>query len=168
MIRVLITAVEILFCFLLQSSVFPKIALANVVPDLLMILVVTVAFTRGVFPGMFTGLAAGLLVDCCLGDVIGLYGILYMFIGFVNGYTNRFYDSDDYIMPVALIGISELVFSFFYYIFEFLLRGRLNIGYYAYRLMLPKVVYTVVMGVFFYKLFHSIHKGLLAPRKKED
>lgn len=167
MIRVLVTLIQILICFLLQSTVFPSFELANVVPDLLMILIVTVAYTRGIFPGMFTGLACGLLLDCTIGDVIGLYGILYMFIGYINGYANKIYDREDYTIPLLLIAASEFVYCFFYYVAEFLLRGRLNIGYYAYRIMLPKVIYTVLVGILFYKLFHMIHLGLTKISNKE-
>lgn len=168
MIRILVIGIEIILSFLLQSTVFPNIRLAGVVPDILMILVVTTAYTRGIYPGLFTGLFAGLLVDFMYGDVIGICALLYMFIGFLNGYSNKIYDRDDYAIPLILIAASEFVYSFLYYVLEFLLRGRLNIGYYAYRIMLPKVIYTVLMGVIFYKLFHMIHVGISKLLKKEE
>lgn len=168
MIRILVIGIEIILSFLLQSTVFDHIRLAGVVPDILMILVVTTAYTRGTYPGLFTGLFAGLLVDFMYGDVIGICALLYMFIGFLNGYSNKIYDRDDYAIPLILIAVSEFVYSFLYYVLEFLLRGRLNIGYYAYRIMLPKVIYTVLMGVIFYKLFHMIHVGISKLLKKEE
>ncbi len=168
MIRILVIGIEIILSFLLQSTVFDHIRLAGVVPDILMILVVTIAYTRGTYPGLFTGLFAGLLVDFMYGDVIGICALLYMFIGFLNGYSNKIYDRDDYAIPLILIAVSEFVYSFLYYVLEFLLRGRLNIGYYAYRIMLPKVIYTVLMGVIFYKLFHMIHVGISKLLKKEE
>ena len=168
MIRILVIGIEVILSFLLQSTVFDHIRLAGVVPDILMILVVTIAYTRGTYPGLFTGLFAGLLVDFMYGDVIGICALLYMFIGFLNGYSNKIYDRDDYAIPLILIAVSEFVYSFLYYVLEFLLRGRLNIGYYAYRIMLPKVIYTVLMGVIFYKLFHMIHVGISKLLKKEE
>lgn len=168
MIRILVIGIELIICFLLQSSVFPHFELAGVVPDFLMILVVTTAYTRGVIPGLFTGLFAGLLVDFCIGDLIGLYGLLYMIIGFLCGYSNKFYDRDDYIIPLVLTGISEFVYCFLYYIFEFLLRGRLNVGFYMYHVILPRVIYTVFIGVLLYKLLHMIHMGITKLLKKEE
>lgn len=168
MIRIIVTLIEILICYLLQSSVFPAFELANVVPDLLMILIVSNAYQRGVFPGMFTGLLCGLMVDCATGSVIGLYGLLYMFIGYLNGFSNKIYDHEDYTIPMVLIAVSEFAYCFFFYIFEFLMRGRLNVGYYLFRIALPKVIYTVLAGIVFYKLFHMIHHGLLRLLRKED
>lgn len=168
MIRILVIGIELVLSFLLQSAVFPHAELAGVVPDILMILVVTTAYTKGIYLGLFTGLFAGLLVDFMYGDVIGICALLYMFIGYVNGYSNKIYDRDDYTIPLILIALSEFVYSFFYYILEFLMRGRLNLGYYAYRIMLPKVIYTLVMGVIFYKLFLMVHVGISKLLKQED
>lgn len=167
MIRIIVTLIEILICFLLQSSVFPSFALANVTPDLLMVLTVANAYQLGIIPGMFTGLFAGLIVDFTLGNVIGLYGMMYMIIGYLNGYAHKIYDKEDYTIPVVLIAVSEFVYNLMYYIFEFLLRGRLNIGYYTFRLSLPKVIYTVVAGILLYKLFNMIHIGLYRLKHKE-
>lgn len=167
-VRIIVVGIQIVICFLLQSSVFPHFELAGVVPDLLMVLVVATAYTRGIFPGMFTGLFAGLLVDFCFGDVIGIYGLLYMFIGYLNGYSNKIYDRDDYTIPMILIAVSEFVYCFLYYVVEFLLRGRLNLGFYMYRIMLPRVIYTVLIGVIFYKLFHMVHVGLSRLMQKEE
>ena len=73
-IRFILVIIEILLFYLLQTSVFPYFALAGVVPDLLMILTVSVAFTRGRIQGMLTGLAAGLLMDFCFSSIVGFYG----------------------------------------------------------------------------------------------
>lgn len=168
MIRFVVTLIEILICFLLQSSVFPAFELANVVPDIMMILIVATAYQRGIFSGMFTGLFCGLMVDCVMGSVIGLYGLLYMVIGFLNGYSNKIYDHEDYTIPIVLIAVSEFVYCFFFYVVEFLMRGRLNVGYYMFRIGLPKVIYTVLVGIVFYKLFHMVHHGLMRLLRKED
>lgn len=168
MIRILVTLIEILICFLLQSTVFPNFALANVIPNVMMILIVANAYSRGVFSGMFTGLICGLMVDSLYGNVIGLYGILYMVIGYLNGYSNKIYDKEDVTIPLVLIALSEFVYCFFYYVFEFLMRGRLNVGYYMFRIGLPSVVYTVLAGIFFYKIFNLLHLKLLRLRYKEE
>lgn len=168
MIQIVVTLIEILICFLLQSSVFPNLALANVVPNVMMILIVANAYSKGIFSGMFTGLICGLMVDCMYGDVIGLNGILYMVVGYLNGYSRKIYDKEDVTIPLVLIAVSEFVYCFFYYVFEFLMRGRLNIGYYMFRIGLPSVIYTVVVGIICYKLFNIIHLKLLRLKYKEE
>lgn len=168
MIQIIITFIEIIICFLLQSAVFPHFALANVVPDVMIILIVANAYRRGIFSGMFTGLFCGLLVDCMFGSVIGLYGILYMVIGYLNGYSSKIYDKEDVTIPLVLIAVSEFVYCFFYYVFEFLMRGRLNIGYYMFRIGLPSIIYTVLVGILLYKLFNWISIVISRIGNKEE
>ena len=158
--RILIYIIEILICFLIQSSMFHYIALANVMPNLLLILIVSTAYMRGRISGLLLGFFCGLLVDISFGNVIGLYAIFYMVIGYLNGYTNKFYSSDDYTLPIILVAISNFMYGFFYYVIEFLLRNRLNFLYYLRRIILTEMIYTVAVSIVLYKLLHIINKRL--------
>lgn len=159
--RLIVYIIEILICFIIQSAMFHYIALADIMPNLLLILVVSTAYMRGRIPGMFVGLFCGLLVDFMYGSyVVGLCALLYLVIGYFVGFTNRFYSNDDYTLPLIIIAVSDFVNGFLYYIFEFLLRSRLNFLFYLRRLILPEIVYTVAVSVFLYKLLHMINNRL--------
>ncbi len=159
--RLIVYILEILICFVLQSSMFHYIQLAGIMPNLLLILVVSYAYMRGRMTGLMLGLFCGLLVDFMYGSyVVGLYALLYMLIGYFIGYTNKVYSSDDYTLPIIFIAVSDFVYGFFYYVFEFLLRGRLNFPFYLRRLIIPEIIYTVAVSIFLYKLLHMINKRL--------
>lgn len=168
MIRIIITLIEIIICYLLQSAVFSHLQLANVVPDLLMVLVVSCAFQKGIFHGMFTGFFAGLLTDLMTGNVVGVCALIYMGIGYLCGYSNKIYDDDDYTIPVLMFIAAEFLYCFTYYVFTFLLRGRLSVGYYMYRIGLARTVYTAVVGILLYMVLKVIHKGLIRIEQKEE
>jgi len=159
-IRILVYLIEIIVCFVLQSSMFHYISLVNVMPNLLIILVVSHAYMRGRMTGLLMGFFSGLLVDIFYGNIIGLYALIFMLIGYVMGYVNKVYSPDDYTFPIFMVAISSFLYDFFYYVFEFLLRGRLNFVYYLRRIMLPEILYTVLVSVFLYKLLHMINKKL--------
>lgn len=165
--RILTIAVLILTCFLMQTTIFQALALANVVPNLLLILTVAFGYMRGEKEGLYIGFCCGLLADCVYGDVVGLYAFTYMIVGYLNGFVNKMYYSDDIVIPVALVAASDLVYNFFYYVFEFLLRSRLNFFFYFRRVMLPEVIYTVLVSVLFYKLFHMINNWLETMEQRE-
>ena len=74
--RFIITAVTVLLCFLLQTTIFQGIALAGEVPNLILIVVVAVAYMRGRKEGMYVGFASGMLVDLIYGDLIGMNAVL--------------------------------------------------------------------------------------------
>lgn len=168
MIRILFGFLQLIICFLLQSTVMPAISMAGVVPDLLLILVITVAYTRGQISGMLTGLAAGLLTDVCFNDMIGLCALFYLCIGYFAGYSKKIYDERDYTLPLLMILVGEFVYSFAYYIAFFLLRSRTEFGYYFVHLILPRMVYTVLTAVLLYPLFHGLHRWLLCRVEKEE
>ena len=90
-----------------------------------------------------------------------------MLIGYINGFVNKMYYSDDIIIPVVLVAASDFIYDFLYYVFEFLLRGRLNFFFYLRRIMLPELIYTVLLSVLFYKLFHTINSWLEKMEKRE-
>ena len=168
MIRVLLVLVELILCFLLQSTVMPAISMAGVVPDLLLILVVTVAYTRGRIPGMLTGFAAGLLTDIYFHEMVGLCALFYLCIGYLAGYSQKIYDERDHMLPLVMITAGEFVYSFAYYIAYFLLRSRTEFGYYFVHLILPRMVYTVLIAVVLYPLLHGVHRLLVRFVEKEE
>ena len=154
-IRILAVIAEAVILYVLQSSVFTSFALAGVVPDLLLILVVSVAFMRGRIPAMFPGLICGLMIDCTYVSFMGLFAFMYLLIGYLAGFLHRFYDENDYTIPLILVGVSELFYNLMYYLFFYLLQGKLNVGFYMFRFMFPKVIYTVLIAILLYKLLNS-------------
>ena len=168
MIRIAVVFLELIFCFLLQSTVMPAVSLAGVVPDLLLIVVITVAYTRGRLPGMFTGFAAGLLTDFCFGEMVGLCALFYLCIGYLAGYSQKIYDERDYWFPMLMMAVGEFLYSFVYYVAYFLLRSRTEFGYYFLHLILPRMVYTVLFAALLYPFFHWIHRLILRHEDKEE
>ncbi len=165
--RLIVYILEIIILFVLQSAAFHYFKLADIMPNLLLILVISTAHMRGKMTGMTMGFFTGILVDLMFASyVIGLSALLYLAIGYLAGYTNKVYSNDDYTLPIALIGIGDLVYGFFYYVFEFLLRGRLNFLYYLRRFIVPEIIYTIAVSVLLYKLLHMINNRL--ARKTEE
>lgn len=165
--RLIVYTIELLVCFVLQSSAYRYFQLADIMPNLILILVVSTAYMRGRNAGMLLGFFSGLLVDLMYGSyvigtysLIGVHALLYLLIGYFLGYTNKFFSNDDYTLPLILIGGSEFIYKFLYYVIEFLLRGRLNFLLYLRRYILPEIVYTVAISIFLYKLLHMINKRL--------
>ena len=153
-IRILFVIFQVLVLYILQTSVFTSFALAGVVPDLLIILVVSVAFMRGRTPAVLTGLLCGLMIDFTYADFIGLFAIMYMTVGYLAGFTHRIYDEDDYTIPLIMVGSAELFYNLLYFILFYFFSGKLNIGYYLVHFMFPRVIYTVLVSIVLYRLLN--------------
>lgn len=168
MIRIAVVFLELILCFILQSTVMPAISLAGVVPDLLLIVIITVAYTKGRIAGLLTGFAAGLLTDVCFHEIVGVCALVYLCIGYVAGYSQKIYDERDYMLPMLMMAVGGFLFSFAYYVIYFLLRSKTEFGYYFIHLILPRMVYTVLAAAVLYPFFHWIHRLLLRYVDKEE
>lgn len=151
-VRFIIIIVELLVCYVLQSSVWSSMTLNNVVPDLLMVVVVAVAYLKGSNAGIIYGFCAGLLLDLTYGTHLGFFALLYLLMGCLAGTVHKFYRKDDNITPLLIIAACIFFSQSAYYVIEFMLRGRLEYGFYFINIILPKIVYTVLIASVLYKL----------------
>ncbi len=158
--RVIVIALLIITSFVLQTTVFNFHDLTGVSPDLLMIITMSFGIMRGRREGMLTGFFCGMLYDIFYGTLMGPYMFLYMVIGYVNGFFHKNYLMEDVMFPVFIITVDEFVKEFIVYIFAFLLRNRLETGYYILHFILPKTFYTVLMTVIIYRIYVRINKYL--------
>jgi rod shape-determining protein MreD len=166
--RGIIYFIEIIICLVLQSSLYPFISLANVMPNLLIILVVSTAYMRGKTTGMIIGFFSGLLLDILYGNLIGLYALFQMLIGYIAGFANAIYSEDDYTLPLVFVAIGDFIYQFLYYVFEFLLRGKLDFPYYFRTIIVPEIIYTVAAATIVYKLLHMVNHRLIRDENKEE
>lgn len=158
--RTIVTALTVFVCFLLQTSVFKFFKLANIAPNLLIILVSSVAVMRGQKEGMLVGFFSGLLLDIFYGSLLGGFAFIYMMFGFIDGFFHKIYYSDDSFLPVIMIGVNDLVYGFIMYILCGLLNNHLKIFYYIKSIILPEIVYTVAVGLVMYQILLRINDWL--------
>ncbi|MCR4891959.1 MAG: rod shape-determining protein MreD [Lachnospiraceae bacterium] len=159
--RKILELILIIITFVLQCTLYRVIALGGIVPNLLILLTSSFGFIRGRREGMFVGFFAGLFTDLLFGNgVLGLYMLIYIWIGYLNGLFSRLFYPDDLKYPVLLIGISDLIFGFVSYVLTFLLRSRLSFTYYFTRIMLPELVYTIVATLLLYRFILSFETAL--------
>lgn len=163
--RFIIQLVIILICFLLQTALFRYLDLANIVPNLLLIPTVSFGMMRGRKEGMLVGFFSGLLLDIFFGAVIGPYALLYMYLGYINGFFHRVYYMEDILLPMLMVGANDLVYNVIVYIVAYLLRNRLDIGFYALHVILPEIIYTMIMTLILYKPLVKINRWL---KRKEE
>ena len=158
--RVLVQLAIIILSFLLQTSVFRYLTLTGIVPNILLIPTVSFGMMRGRKEGMLVGFFSGLLLDLMFGKVIGPYALLYMYLGYINGFFHRVYYMEDILLPMLMVGGNDLIFGIIVYIITYLLRGRLELAYYLIHVILPEMIYTMILTLFLYKPLVKINLWL--------
>lgn len=164
--RKIASIICIVLALLLQTTIFRKLALSDVVPNLLLVVTVTYGYLRGRTSGLLIGFLCGLLLDCAYGSVIGLYAFIMMSIGFVIGFCQKVYFRNSLVLPLVLITSSDFIYSIYLYVTEFLMRGKLHFGFYFIHRILPEVVYTALVGIVVYRLMGVLEKWISQKREE--
>lgn len=153
-------------CFLLQTTLFQALSFASISPNLLIIVTASFGFMRGKKEGLWIGFFSGLLLDIFSGSILGFYALLYMYIGYINGCFRKMFFPEDIKLPMVLIAGSDLASNFVIYILRFFFRGKFQIGYYLFHIILPELVYTMLITIFLYFVILKINQRLEVIEKR--
>ena len=158
--RFLVSALFVILCFILQTTVFKELAFGGIVPNLLMIITSSFGFMRGEKTGLLMGFFCGLFADIFFGNVLGLNALIYMYIGYLNGKFNPVFYPEDIKLPLALILGSDFLYGIVNYVILFLMRGRFQMKYYFMSIILPEMVYTILVTLLLYPVVLWLNKKL--------
>ena len=166
--RIICSFIMMIILYLIQTTIFNKIAIAGIKPNVVIILVVFIGYKYGKIPGMIMGFFMGLFLDLTEADYVGYYAVIYLTIGYLMGFGNKLYNGDFNLIPVGLIGVSDLMLNFMIFITGFLLRNRLDLPYYVIRIILPEAVYTMIVAALFYRIIDAVYLKLEAIGKGDE
>ena len=121
---------------------------------------------RGKKEGLIIGFFCGLLLDIFTGSVLGFYALIYMYIGYMNGFFRKLFYPEDIKLPMLLIAGSDLSCNLVIYFFMFLFRGKFQFTYYLQDIIIPELVYTMVVTIFLYFAILKINQKLESIEKR--
>ena len=109
----------------LQTTVLTKMTLLGVIPQLLFVAVVSLAFLEGPGVGVVVGFAAGLLLDFLLPlSIVGLTALVYTLVGFGVGSFRQYAPNNTVWMPVLAVAISSMVAEGSYAVLSIMMGAR--------------------------------------------
>ncbi|MCR4596662.1 MAG: rod shape-determining protein MreD [Lachnospiraceae bacterium] len=165
--KVIIAVLMVWLTFILQSSVFSRINIGGIVPNLMIILTACFGFMEGELAGLLVGFGCGMLTDVFFGSFNGFYALIYMYLGYMNGkFCNIFYP-EDVKLPLALIISTDLLYGLSCYVFLFLLRGRFEMGFYFGHIIVPEVIVTMIMTLVMYPVILFIHNKVYVINRQQ-
>ncbi len=165
MIKKIVAILIIIIAYVLQTTLFQVLELADVAPNILLIITVTYAYLRGRTSGILIGFICGLLLDAQFESVVGLYALALMTIGYLVGFCKKIYFRNSILLPIILIMGSDFIYGLYCYITGFMMRGRLNFGFCLMYRILPEMIYTTLVGCVIFMLLIKLEN--LLNRRKE-
>ncbi len=149
--RILLYVVSLVLAFLIQTSVMPLIPFLSASPNLLLILTFSIGFIHGDLPGMIYGLGAGLLLDLFYSGPFGFYSLIFVIIGYINGFFCNVYYEEYITLPMIMCVVNEFIYHVYIYVFRFLIRGKYDIPYYVTHVVLPAIVFSLMVTLILYR-----------------
>ncbi len=171
--RILTGIVAVFLFFLIQSSVFKHLAYIGALPNLLLILTVSYGYLRGEQSAMIVGFFSGLLLDIFGMNVLGLYALIYVYLGYLAGTCHTWYEPVDFRIPLAMIFAGDLCVLLLEFVLFFVLNGDFGFRYYLTGKALPELAATMILSIPVYPLLLWIEERFVnvdpaEKKKKED
>ena len=148
--RFLPTAAAILGAALLQVGLAPYLAIGGVVPNILLIVVVTLALVEGPMPGATAGFAAGLIFDLLGSGPVGPMALVLAVTGFMAGLLHEHMFAEGWLLPLTVLAIASLGSSLAYGIILDVLGvgGPFLLTFFT--KMLPEAIYDTALALLVY------------------
>ena len=154
MLRVAVTTLLLVTAVLLETALFPFVALVGFRPNLLLLVVVGIALADGAMSGLRVGFAAGMLTDLMVDQApVGLAALVFTGVGYVIGLARPYLAPDSLTAPILLAFVSGLLGTAGYGVLSILLgdervTGALlvqaSVSVALYNTLLAPIVFGVV------------------------
>lgn len=108
---------------ILQATLFPRLPVFGVTPDLVLVMVVSIALLQGSMAGCITGFTGGMLADLLLVAPKGLSALVYLLVGYGAGSIRLIGQPAGIIAPMVGVFASSVAASACYAVLMALL-GR--------------------------------------------
>ncbi|HOJ49559.1 MAG TPA: rod shape-determining protein MreD [Spirochaetota bacterium] len=147
----------ILFSIFIIIYLFDFLKIKNVRPDIVLIIVIYIAYRKGAFSGEITGFFAGLAEDFIYSTLFGAYSFSKFITGYITGKIITNFIIDNFFVQFFIILIVTLINNI---IFMSAILVFTNVSFVDYlgSVFWLKIIYTSVVGVFLWYLLEYFEK----------
>ena len=139
--------IALLLAAILQVSIAPHLAIGVVVPNLLLLVVVTLALTEGPNAGCVVGFFAGLLLDLLGAGPIGLWALVLCMVGYLAGLMEANLFAEGWLLPVTVVLLAGLSAEVAYGIMLGVVGVGIDFWSAFVKTMLPGSLYNTVLAI---------------------
>ncbi|MBN2899451.1 MAG: rod shape-determining protein MreD [Clostridia bacterium] len=138
--------------FILHSTLFQFLRIYGIMPNISLIFIVVFS---AIFPekeGLILAVMLGAFQDIFLSMTLGINLLIYVPIAFVIHALEDSLFKDNFLTPVAFLGVSTIFYYLAYFSFMYFLDG--NVVFKPYLIVgFKEMVYNIAVGVFVYSKF---------------
>ncbi len=144
---------------ILQASVFSDVVILGGTPDLLLVVLVSIALLRGPLVGAGAGFAAGLILDTATLQTLGVTSLLLTLAGYWIGRYGETTGRDRAHAPFLSVAVITYLYLLGSLIFHYVLGEPAPAG----RVLLDTAVQTIALNLILTWPVYRLTRWLLAP-----
>lgn len=144
------TAGALLIAMVLQVMLAPHMAIRGIMPNFLLLVVITLSFVEGPSAGAVAGFTAGLILDLLSTGPIGAWALVLSTAGYSGGMLQENLFAEGWLLPVTVAIIAGLMADFSYLIVVTILGVGPAFWESLVRTVLPRAVYNAVLVMLAY------------------
>ncbi|MBT9171786.1 MAG: hypothetical protein DDT21_00159 [Syntrophomonadaceae bacterium] len=168
MMACLLVAVLFVAGIAVQTSVLALLVPGGVHPDILLLLVITLALFSDARRGALLGLAAGLLQDIVFAAPLGFFAFGKTLAGVLAGLLAREVHKDLLLSPVLVVMVLTVLVETATFLQQHLLfAGSPLFASYLAAVVLPRMAVHALLTLLLYPLFYRLHKKALLFADRE-
>lgn len=144
--------ISFIFIYLLQANFFTWFKIANVMPNLFIILMLYIGLFMGRSSAITYGVIFGILIDIFISKKIGITSIMLAIIGTLADLFDKNFSKDNRITIMAMVAISTIIYEIGLYILSYLIIN-INIEIWAFmKILLIETIYNVILTIILYPI----------------
>jgi rod shape-determining protein MreD len=144
------SAIALAVAAVAQVAIAPHMAVFGVVPNFILLVVVTLALVEGPVAGCWAGFAGGILFDLAGDSVVGPSALVLCIIGYAAGMLQANMFAEGWLLPVTVVAVASLFAEVAYGLIMVILDEGTPFWFALGRLMLPAALYNTALAVLAY------------------
>ena len=159
-----VLAIIIIVTYLLQITIIPELTVFGINPNLILIVVCSIAFLFGSTSGGVVGFCCGMLIDLYYGRNIGLNALLYLYIGIVLGSFNKRIFKDNYLVILVFMIFTTFIYEMITYVYIVMTYSQsINILSFLSN-VISLILINTILSFFIYPMLLKINLSLEIDR----
>jgi len=148
--RALPTIAALFVAAVLQAALAPYVSIGQVVPNFLLLVVVTIALVEGPGAGAAVGFSAGLIFDLLGSGPVGPMLLVLTLTGYFTGLMHENMFAEGWLLPLTVLAIATLSAEVAYGLILILLGSGAPFWSTFLTKMLPAAVYNTALALLIY------------------
>lgn len=155
----------IILAIIMQATLFRYIAILDVKPDIVIILVISFALLNGINEGIILSLFGGLLEDIMFNNAIGIVTLSLLLVGYLSGLLGKNVFKENTFVNFVFVFLGTIVYNLIMIFSMVLMKYDLNVIGILINKSIIQAVYNSIITIFAYKYIIKLNNYMNESKK---